>query len=72
MKNVVFILFLLINLTSVAQDYKQQRKEANANMREANALYNTQQFTEAEVFYKKAIALDPGNDKAFFNLANTI
>jgi len=66
------ILLLFVSLNSVAQNLEKQEREANNQLREANALYQKGNYADAEVSYKKSVATNPGNPKSVYNLANSI
>lgn len=74
MKNSIVILFLCITslMFSQQKDPKDLEREARADVREGNKLYNQLKFEEAEISYKKALDKNPNYGKASYNLANTI
>ncbi len=63
----LIILILLIPGCSLAQSL-----QAEKNIRAGNELYKQQLFDNAALQYSKAIETEPNNDKAKFNLANTL
>ena len=74
MKNNIVILFLCVTslMFSQQKDPKDLEREARAEVREGNKLYNQLKFEEAEIAYKKALDKNPNYGKASYNLANTI
>lgn len=69
MKNFYYILFPGILLTALGKTATAQTE--NAAIREGNKLYHKGQFDKALPEYQKAIAQNPKNDVARYNLANT-
>ncbi|MBW6479672.1 MAG: tetratricopeptide repeat protein [Bacteroidales bacterium] len=67
MKCLTIILFLF-NFT-VLQSYAQY---VNPEVRRGNREYKAENFTEAEMNYRKALEEDPQSLKALYNLANTL
>jgi tetratricopeptide (TPR) repeat protein len=67
MKCLTIILFLF-NFT-VLQSYAQY---VNPEVRRGNREYKTENFTEAEMNYRKALEEDPQSLKALYNLANAL
>jgi Ca-activated chloride channel homolog len=49
-----------------------QSPEVEKAIQAGNDFYKQQQYDQAAAEYKKALAIEPGNSKAKFNLANTI
>ncbi|HIP48287.1 MAG TPA: tetratricopeptide repeat protein [Lutibacter sp.] len=67
-----FLLFLTVSIISNAQDLEKEKRLANQEMRDGNALYQKNSYADAEVAYKKSVATYPGNPKAIYNLANSM
>lgn len=67
MKIQVTILLILISGYSFSQS-----PEVEKAIQAGNDFYKQQQYGQAAAEYKKALAIEPGNSKAKFNLANTI
>jgi Ca-activated chloride channel homolog len=67
MKCLTIILFLF-NFT-VLQSFAQN---VNPDVRRGNREYKTENFTEAEMNYRKALEEDPQSLKAIYNLANAL
>jgi tetratricopeptide (TPR) repeat protein len=64
--NLVILVLLIPRILSA------QSSDAEKNIRDGNEFYKQQQFDKAADEYNKAIKADPGNEKAKFNLANTL
>jgi tetratricopeptide (TPR) repeat protein len=67
MKIILFIATVFISCHSFAQ-----KKQAVKTILTGNELYKQQQFDQAALEYNKAIADDPSDNTAKFNLANTL
>ncbi|HSB92488.1 MAG TPA: tetratricopeptide repeat protein [Flavitalea sp.] len=65
MKILCFIFFLLTGHHLLAQD-------ANKLISKGNKEYTAGKFDEALKLYEKAVSKEPGNEKAAYNLANTL
>jgi len=65
MKNILFILSLLICITSFAQNKK-------SFLRDGNELYNDSSYNDAEIQYRKSLEKDQDYFKASFNLADAV
>lgn len=61
----LLIVFLLIPLLSFSQNKK-------THIREGNKLYKEKKYNDAEVEYRKSLALEKKNHKAIFNLADAL
>ena len=61
----MLIVFLLIPLLSFSQNKK-------THIREGNKLYKEKKYNDAEVEYRKSLALEKKNHKAIFNLADAL
>ena len=61
------ILLILISCYSFGQ-----LPEVEKTIQAGNDFYKQQQYDQAAAEYKKTLAIEPGNSKAKFNLANTI
>lgn len=70
-KSLVFLLFFLIGFTSFAQQEQEKaKKEAKKFMNEAQQALSDNDFATAEAAYRKAIAKDPANVTAKYNMGN--
>ena len=70
---ILFFLFLTSTLQVVAQkDSIALQRKARKMVRSGNELYEKQQFTDASVAYKKALANSSSYDKASYNLGNAL
>ena len=65
MKNTLFILLLLMSITSFAQNKK-------SSLRDGNELYADSSFNEAEMQYRKSLEKDQDYFNASFNLADAV
>ena len=65
MKNTLFILSLLVCITSFAQNKK-------SFLRDGNELYTDSSYNDAEIQYRKSLEKDQDYFKASFNLADAI
>jgi len=65
MKNILFILSLLMCITSFAQNKK-------SLLRDGNELYTDSSFNEAEMQYRKSLEKDQDYFNASFNLADAV
>ena len=74
MKKSSLIIVLIFTNFLFAQQPNQEKleREARAEVREGNKLYNQLKFTDAEVAYKKALSKNPNYEKAAYNLGNTV
>ena len=63
---------LTILLVSISGCSFGQSPDTEKAIQAGNAFYSQQQYDRAATEYKKALAIEPGNSKAKFNLANTI
>jgi tetratricopeptide (TPR) repeat protein len=73
--NILFLIFgFLLSLPAVAQQNDKQReraqKEARQFMQDADVALGENNFPEAEAAYRKAIAKDPENSDAKYNMGN--
>ncbi|WP_372745209.1 tetratricopeptide repeat protein [Lutibacter sp.] len=73
-KNSLIIIFFAFTTVLFAQEQNQEKleREARAEVRAGNELYNQLKFSDAEVAYKKAISKNPNSEKAAYNLGNAI
>ena len=73
-KSSLIILFLSFTTFLFSQQENEEKleREARAEVREGNNLYNQLKFDEAEVAYKKALSKNPNYPKASYNLGNAI
>lgn len=73
-KGLFWILFFLISVpVSAQEDQKNLEKtvrEANKYMQQAEEAVAEENFAQAEAYYRQAIAKDPSNAKARYNLGN--
>ena len=67
MKRLLIILLILPSCYSFGQS-----QQAEKAIQAGNDFYKLQQYDKAAAEYKNAIAIEPANSKAKFNLANTI
>ena len=65
MKNTLFLLSLLICITSFAQNKK-------SFLRDGNELYNDSSYNDAEIQYRKSLEKDQDYFNASFNLADAV
>ena len=77
MKNAIstcftFILFITSTATYAQKDSIAIQREARKLVREGNALYNQNNFTDASVAYKKALEKNSSYKKATYNLGNSL
>lgn len=73
LKTLFFSLFLLVFVNMSAQDNPGEAakdKEVKKYLREAEAALEKEDFATAETFYRQAIAKDPANAVARYNLGN--
>lgn len=61
----ITVLFILVSLSSLAQNYKKE-------LRQGNSLYHKNKFKESEVAYRKAYKLNPNDFKTPFNLGDAL
>ena len=61
-----------VNKISAQKDSIAQQRKARKLVRNGNALYEKQQFTDASLAYKKALANSSYYDKASYNLCNAL
>ncbi len=73
-KSSLIILFLSFTTFLFSQQENEEKlaREARAEIREGNNLYNQLKFSDAEVAYKKALSKNPNYNKAAYNLGNAI
>jgi Ca-activated chloride channel homolog len=79
-KYILRILLGLMTLIGIHPVFAQKTKEvkpatqrlANAEMRAGNKQYNDAKYADAEVSYKKSMAIVPGDEKNAFNLGNAM
>ncbi len=70
---IILLVFLFfINTISAQKDSIAQQRKARKMVRNGNSLYEKQQFTDASVAYKKALANSSYYDKASYNLGNAL
>ena len=67
MKTLILMILSFFSLHAFAQ-----KEKANSFIEKGNKYYRNHEMTLAENEYKKALAADPGNETAGFNLANTL
>lgn len=73
MKNIVFLLFLTVGISFAQQEEKERQQALSASKNltwEANKALSENDFVEAEVDYRKAIAKSDENAVAPYNLGN--
>lgn len=70
LKILFFSLFLGASFSGAAQDDKKAAREAKKYMKEAEAALADDDFATAEAYYRQAIAKDPSNATARYNLGN--
>ena len=73
--NKIFLILVLISSVSFAQKAKEKEKTKKPEkeiIRDGNELYNQNNFTDAEVQYRKALEVNPSYEKANYNLGNAI
>ena len=69
MKNLILIILFVVPMSLLAQENKATlQREARKFAREGNELFSQNNFTDAEVAYKKALEKDPNYDIANYNL----
>jgi Ca-activated chloride channel family protein len=69
MKNLFLIILFVVPMSLLAQENKATlQREARKFAREGNELFSQNNFTDAEVAYKKALEKDPNYDIANYNL----
>ncbi len=71
----IFFLLVLISSTTFAQKATEKEKVKKVEkqiIRDGNDLYKQNNFTDAEVQYKKALEVNPNYEKANYNLGNAI
>jgi len=71
----IFFLLVLISSTTFAQktiEKEKVKKIEKQIIRDGNDLYKQNNFTDAEVQYKKALEVNPSYEKANYNLGNAI
>lgn len=69
----LFLLMLFSNVELVAQkDSIALKRNARKMVREGNALYQQEKYTDASVAYKKALNNSSSYDKASYNLGNAL
>jgi Ca-activated chloride channel family protein len=73
-KSSLIILFLCFSTFLFSQEENKEalEREARADVREGNKLYNQLKFGDAEVAYKKALSKNPNYEKAAYNLGNSM
>ena len=73
-KSSLIILFLSFTTFLFSQQENEEKlaREARAEVRDGNNLYNQLKFSDSEVAYKKALSKNPNYDKAAYNLGNAI
>ena len=67
---IVVLLFSSVGFAQQNDDMEKQRKEANAYMNQAEEALSENDFASAEAAYRKAIAKDPSNTTAKYNMGN--
>ena len=67
---ILALLFSAVINAQQANDKKRLKKEANAYMNEAEEALSENDFASAEAAYRKAIAKDPANTAAKYNMGN--
>ncbi|UAB85124.1 tetratricopeptide repeat protein [Zunongwangia sp. SCSIO 43204] len=67
---ILALLFSAVVNAQQANDEKRLKKEANAYMNEAEEALSENDFASAEAAYRKAIAKDPANTAAKYNMGN--
>ena len=67
---ILALLFSVVINAQQANDEKRLKKEANAYMNEAEEALSENDFASAEAAYRKAIAKDPANTAAKYNMGN--
>ncbi len=67
MRKYLFIIGLLICILPVSAQ-KEERKQ----IRQGNKLYQNEQYTEAEIAYRKALEVNADSPQATFNLGNAL
>ena len=67
---ILALLFSAVINAQQANDEKRLKKEANAYMNEAEEALSENDFASAEAAYRKAIAKDPANTAAKYNMGN--
>lgn len=74
MKKYLVIIVLCFTMVGFSQqkNTKQLQREARADVRAGNEMYQKLEFNEAEVAYKKALTKNPEYAKAAYNLGNAI
>ncbi len=73
--NKIFLIIVLISSVSFAQKAKETEKTNKPEkeiIRDGNDFYNQNNFTDAEIQYKKALEVNPNYEKANYNLGNAI
>ena len=61
-------IFLLLGL--VTSVYAQ--KEERGLIRKGNRLYNDSAFVDSEIYYRKALDINPNSTASMYNLGNTL
>jgi tetratricopeptide (TPR) repeat protein len=75
MKNTIcFGFFTLLTISSFAQnkEVESQKKAAKTLVRKGNSNYQNNNFQKAELHYRKALAIQPKNRTANYNLGNSL
>ena len=73
--NKIFLILVLISSVAFAQKAKEKEKTMKPEkeiIRDGNDFYNQNNFTDAEIQYKKALEVNPNYEKANYNLGNAI
>ena len=73
--NKIFLIFVLISSVAFAQkatEKEKTKKPEKEIIRDGNDFYNQNNFTDAEIQYKKALEVNPNYEKANYNLGNAI
>jgi len=75
MRNISIIGFLFLSSLHVNSQNKEnlsQKRMAKKFIRQGNSNYQNNNFEKAELNYRKALAIEPNNRSANFNLGNTL
>jgi tetratricopeptide (TPR) repeat protein len=69
---VIFFVFSIQNISAQDRDSISGARKARALVRQGNELFQTEQFTDASVAYKKALEQNPSYAKAAYNLGGAL